>query len=124
MSEGRDVVRIELPADTRYVALSRVAAASLASDLDADLDEVDDLRVAVDELVGFLVATAGPGGTVQLELCVEGDAVTVAGRCTEVSGAGASAQLDELTRRILEATVDSWEATDDAFRLRKRVSTR
>ncbi|WP_380169107.1 hypothetical protein [Jannaschia sp. R86511] len=44
-----DVVEIELPADPAYLGVVRTACAGLGARLDLTLDEIEDLRIAVDE---------------------------------------------------------------------------
>jgi len=106
-----DTVTVEIPAQPRFVALVRVAAASMAADLDPVIDEVEDLRVAVNELVGLLVEAAD-GGSVVVRLWSDERTINVTGRC---SGATTPVAPDELTERILDATVDDYEIGDGAF---------
>lgn len=113
-------VSIEIPAELRYVSLTRVAAASLAADLDPSMDDIEDLRVAVNELVGLLVE-ATDGGYVVVRMRCEGQTLQVTGRCTNES---ASITPDGLTGRILDATVDDYEIADGAFRMHKRLGIR
>lgn len=56
-----DVVEVRLPAHSAYVSLLRTVTAGLAARLDFTLDEIDDLRIAVDEACALLLpdATAG-----------------------------------------------------------------
>src|SRR5262245_46821882 len=55
-------IELSLPADPVHVPVARALAADLAVRLDYDLDEVSDLRMAVDEACAELVAkAAGPG---------------------------------------------------------------
>lgn len=110
-------VQIRIPAESRYVQLTRVAAASMVTDLDPDVDEVEDLRVAVNELVGLLVEVAGRDGEVHVDLAVNGDTISVTG---SVTAASVGATPDELTRRILDATVDRYDIGDRTFEMRKR----
>ncbi len=46
---GPDVVELELPADPVYLGVVRTACAGLGARLDLTLDEIEDLRIAVDE---------------------------------------------------------------------------
>lgn len=46
---GPDVVELELPADPAYLGVVRTACAGLGARLDLTLDEIEDLRIAVDE---------------------------------------------------------------------------
>ena len=46
---GPDVVELVLPADPAYLGVVRTACAGLGARLDLTLDEIEDLRIAVDE---------------------------------------------------------------------------
>lgn len=54
----RDVVTLRLPADGAYLSVLRTAAAGLASRLDFTLDDIEDLRIAVDEACAMLLPRA------------------------------------------------------------------
>ncbi|UDY35295.1 ATP-binding protein [Dermatobacter hominis] len=110
-------VCVEIPAEPRFVALIRVAAASMAADLDPVIDDVDDLRVAVNELVGLMVEAA-EGGSVVVHLWSDERTIHVTGRC---NGPSSRVSPDQLTLRILDATVDSYDVGDGSFRVRKRL---
>ena len=53
-----DAVEIRLPADSAYLAVLRTATAGLAARLDFTLDEIEDLRIAVDEACAMLLPHA------------------------------------------------------------------
>ena len=48
-------VRIELPRSLEFVPMARVAVAGYATRLGFDIDEVEDTRIAIDELTSMLV---------------------------------------------------------------------
>ena len=50
-----DTVHLRVPADPAYLAVIRTATAGLAARLDLTLDEIEDLRIAVDEACGLLL---------------------------------------------------------------------
>lgn len=50
-----DLVELRVPADPAYLAVVRTAAAGLAARLDLTLDEIEDLRIAVDEACALLL---------------------------------------------------------------------
>ena len=52
---SRDVVELRLPADSAYLSVLRTATAGLAARLDFTLDEIEDLRIAVDEACAMLL---------------------------------------------------------------------
>ena len=57
-SEVEDAVEIRLPADSAYLSVLRTATAGLAARLDFTLDEIEDLRIAVDEACAMLLPHA------------------------------------------------------------------
>jgi serine/threonine-protein kinase RsbW len=63
----RDVVVLKLPADGAYLSVLRTATAGLASRLDFTLDDIEDLRIAVDEACAMLLSHAVPGADLTCE---------------------------------------------------------
>jgi serine/threonine-protein kinase RsbW len=62
---GRDTVSLRLPADGAYLAVLRTAAAGLASRLNFTLDDIEDLRIAVDEACAMLLPKAADGASLE-----------------------------------------------------------
>jgi serine/threonine-protein kinase RsbW len=56
-----DTVELTVPADPAYLTVLRTVIACLAAQRDFTLDEIDDLRIAVDEAGALLLPHAGPG---------------------------------------------------------------
>lgn len=61
-AESPEVVEMRVPARPVYVSLLRTATASLAARVDFTLDEIDDLRIAIDEASALLLADVVDGG--------------------------------------------------------------
>jgi len=59
-------VDIRLPASSEHLRVLRLVSSSLAASLGLDVDQLDDLRIAVDELCSLLIEHAPP----QSHLCV------------------------------------------------------
>jgi serine/threonine-protein kinase RsbW len=78
-ARGDDVVELTLPADGAYLSVLRTATAGLAARLDFTLDEIEDLRIAVDEACALLLpdAVAGAAMTALFSLSDRSLAVTV-----------------------------------------------
>jgi len=76
MSQGADI-DIGVPADGAYLSVLRTAAAGLAARLDFTLDDIEDLRIAVDEACSLLLAQAVPGSRLTCSFHVTDDSVTV-----------------------------------------------
>jgi serine/threonine-protein kinase RsbW len=51
-------VELRIPADSAYLAVLRTATAGLAARLDFTLDDIEDLRIAVDEACAMLLPHA------------------------------------------------------------------
>lgn len=59
-----DVVILSVPATRSYLAVLRTATAGLAARLQLGLDEIEDLRIAVDEACAILLPMAPKGSDV------------------------------------------------------------
>jgi serine/threonine-protein kinase RsbW len=58
-----DAVEVRIPADVVYVSTLRLTAASLAARCDLTIDDIEDLRLAVDEACALLLPHATPDTT-------------------------------------------------------------
>lgn len=118
-----DEVRLAVPAQPEFLRLARVTAAGLASRLGFSYDEVEDLRLAIDELCFGLTGSHGRDGTVAVHYLLDGDRLVIEGYGQFVTPQR-SVQLSELSEVILHALVDehTLEDTEDGprFRLVKR----
>lgn len=56
-----EVVEVRTPAEVVYVSTLRLTAASLAARCDLTIDDIEDLRLAVDEACALLLPHAIPG---------------------------------------------------------------
>jgi serine/threonine-protein kinase RsbW len=82
-----DVVLFTVPADGGYLGVLRTATAGLAARLHFALDEIEDLRIAVDEACAMLLAIATKDAELQCRFAVTDDALTVEVTVTTVRGA-------------------------------------
>ena len=108
-------VELTLPADPELFSLARLTVSTVAARLDFTIEDIEDLRLAVDELCTICAKGAGAGS--RLRLCLASDARTLRVECsvngvTEIPGergellAGMTA--DELSLRILSELVDAY----------------
>lgn len=72
-----DQVVLRLPAESAYLSVLRTATASLASRLDFTLDDIEDLRIAVDEACALLLPHALEGSSLECAFDLAPDALTV-----------------------------------------------
>lgn len=73
----RDQVAIKMPADGAYLSVLRTATAGLAARLDFTLDEIEDMRIAVDEACAMLLSQAIPGSDLDCMFLLGQDAMTI-----------------------------------------------
>ena len=64
MAHDRPDVELRIPADSAYLAVLRTATAGLAARLDFTLDDIEDLRIAVDEACAMVL----PAGAADSDL--------------------------------------------------------
>ena len=75
--EARDRVRVCMPAEGAYLSVLRTATAGLAARLDFTLDEIEDLRIAVDEACAMLLSQAIPGTNLECDFELGADSMTI-----------------------------------------------
>jgi serine/threonine-protein kinase RsbW len=117
-----DEVRLAVPAMPEFLRLARVTAAGLASRLGFSFDEVEDLRLAIDELCYGLTGSSGRDGTVQVRFLLGADSLLVEGEGHFDTLTPPT--LSDLSEVILTALVDEHEfgsgPAGPTFRLLKR----
>ena len=120
-------VRLAVPATPEFLRLARLTVAGVASRMGFTYDEVEDLRIAIDELCFSLVGNSGRPGTIVLRYWMQDDGLVVEGVGQFEDGMGTSPALSPLSQQILKAVVDEHELTigkdGPEFRLVKRHDT-
>ncbi|HEX4978656.1 MAG TPA: hypothetical protein VFV35_01205 [Acidimicrobiales bacterium] len=118
-----DEVQLVMPADPEFLRLARVTAMGLASRLSFTIDEIDDLRIAIDELVFGLIGTKGRPGRVTMRYRLQPHGLEVEGSA-EFEDTQDLPGLTELSELILDAVADEHELVRDPsaprFRMLKR----
>lgn len=112
---------LRLPADTRLLRVARVAVASLAAELPFTLQDIEDLRIAVDELAAVIIDGCSAEETLELRFEVVGEELVVNGR---VAGAGPPPELHAVAVDLLALVAAGHdlgvEGKDRVFRFAKR----
>lgn len=111
--QERDRVELSLPARPDLLFLVRMTAAAVASRADFGYDQIEDLRLAIDELCLTISGETAVDGRLQLLFKWGDDAIEVVG-VYENDDAGRGPRQDlgvaqpanELSERILDALVD------------------
>jgi serine/threonine-protein kinase RsbW len=73
----QDQVNIRMPADGAYLSVLRTATAGLAARLDFNLDDIEDLRIAVDEACAMLLGQAVPGSNLECSFTLSPDEMSI-----------------------------------------------
>lgn len=98
-------VDLSIPVQADLVVLARLTAATVAGRAGFGVEDIEDLRLAVEELCLSLVGSRDDG-RLHLTYECEGDAITV--ECWYEAGQGeeTTSDADDLSLRILDALVD------------------
>lgn len=123
---AHDSIELVVPLRARYSSTVRVVTAAAAAEVGFTVDEIDDLRLGVDEAVSlFDVDAAGAGAprSLRVELRLGGDGL----RVVLIALVGGERQqpgaVDALGRKVLAAVVDEFELHADCVELFKRRRT-
>ncbi|MEV4617798.1 anti-sigma regulatory factor [Asanoa sp. NPDC049573] len=104
-----DVVLLAVPADGGYLGVLRTATATLAARLQFALDEIEDLRIAVDEACAMLLVVATPAAELECRFAVTDDALLVEVTVPTVRGARLPAE-SSFAWKVLTALTTSAHA--------------
>ena len=85
----------------------RLVAAGLAARLGFTLDDIEDLKIAVDELTAYLTGPQGRDGQLEIRYSIGDDHLEIRGRGRFERQHGVRTDLTDLSRVILETVVDS-----------------
>jgi serine/threonine-protein kinase RsbW len=113
-------VELRIPADSAYLSVLRTATAGLAARLDFTLDDIEDLRIAVDEACAMVLPQAVPGSDLNCAFHL-GDktlSVAVSARCESPR----PPSQDGFAWTVLSALTTSLDAHVDGDRLTVSLS--
>ena len=78
MVENQPDVELRIPADSAFLSVLRTATAGLAARLDFTLDDIEDLRIAVDEACAMVLPQATTDSNLNCSFYLGGDTLSVA----------------------------------------------
>lgn len=113
-------VRLVLPTTPHLLRVARLTAAGLAGRLGFSFDEIEDVKIAVDELCFALVGSRGRPGSLALTYTLEVGALLIEGVAT-YEGPPPELAPTDLSSQILAAVVDEHELGSDGDRLHFRL---
>lgn len=100
-----DQVTLAVPAKPQFIRLARVTASGLATRLGFGIDDIEDLRLAVDEACFCVMGTGLDNHELCLTYRVDDQSLTVDGKITSTE-AITPPSTHEMTHLILDALVD------------------
>jgi hypothetical protein len=106
LAESTERVELEVPPSSEYLRTVRLVAADAAVRAGLDCDEIEDFRIAVDELCHLVMTSTDH--FIGMRFVVDGERVIVEGEAPSRSGAEGR-QPGELSALILAATTDSYD---------------
>ena len=101
-----DTISIRIPASPEYLQVVRLIAAGLASRLRFTIDDIEDLKIAVDELSAYLTGAQGREGTLQISFDIHENSIDIRGEGHFATGTKVRTELTEMSRMILQTVVD------------------
>jgi serine/threonine-protein kinase RsbW len=114
-----DIVELTIPVTADLVVLARLTAATVASRADFDIEEIEDLRLAVDELCISMIHGVEEG-RLGLRFSRDEDEIKVSCRYLgelRTAPNPSEGSLDGLSGQILDALVDEHgDSTEDGAR--------
>ena len=101
-----DAVQLRVPAALEYVRIVRLTGSGVASRLGFDIEEIENLRVALDELASMAIDFAD-GGELEITFFTTDTELRISGRAPVADGVEVG--VEELTAQILKAVIDDYD---------------
>jgi serine/threonine-protein kinase RsbW len=120
-----DTVSIRIPASPQYLQIVRLIAAGLATRLNFTIDDIEDLKIGVDELATYLIGTGGRAGTLNITFTIVDNRIEIRGMGSFEREEPARSTLTDFSRQILDTVADEASLIQDGtpgFRLVKSKS--
>jgi hypothetical protein len=115
-------VTLTIPGHPVYLRLARLAAADTGARAGLSVGDLEDLRIAVDELADARIGDERSGAPLTLRFLAAEGMVEIEGAC---AAHGCAPELGDLARTIVDVIADEHELHDDGgtrrFRLLKRT---
>jgi serine/threonine-protein kinase RsbW len=106
-SPAVESISIKIPASPEYLQVVRLVAAGLAARLSFTLEDIEDLKIAVDELSAYITGAHGRSGTLAVSFTLRDDRIEITGTGEYAEAYDVRTDLTEFSRMILETVTDS-----------------
>ena len=101
-----DKITVRIPAMPRYLHVVRLVAAGLASRLSFTIDDIEDLKIAVDELAAYMTGAHGREGILEISFSLDGNRIEIEGTGRFDGDVAMRTDLTEFSRQILTTVAD------------------
>lgn len=108
-----ETVSVKIPASPAYLQVVRLIASGLASRLGFNIDEIEDLKIGVDELCAYLTGAQGRPGSLQITFEVHDHKLKIKGVGDFEAGQKIRTELTGFSRMILDTVVDDASLQQD-----------
>lgn len=119
-----DSVAVSVPADVAYIATLRLTAASLAARCDLTIDDIEDLRLAVDEACALLLPHATPDSRLDAAFVLRPGELAVSASVASPDGEVTSPDRSGFAWSVLSALASDVDVAADGTRLAIKVTKR
>jgi len=110
-----------MPANPDLLRVARLTAAGLANRVGFNVDEVEDVKIALDELCFGLLGDGAGAGTLDLRFVLEPGALVIEGAGPADGAHDRDEDTTEFAALLLAALVDEHEISRDGEQLRFRL---
>jgi len=108
-TQGRTAISVEVPAQTVNMSIVRTVAAAVAARADLTVDQIEDVRLAIDESMAHLIKHASDDAVVTCELTADDSAFEATLRCP--TPLRESPEPEQFSWTVLTALVGSVDIT-------------
>jgi hypothetical protein len=117
-------VTLIISATNDHISYARLQTTAVAGKLGFDFDTIEDVRIAVSELCGTIIAASEPGSELRLDIRGGDEGLSVNGQVPMAEGK--SLETDELSDQVLMVVTDSYgyDVTDGvvSFQMTRAIS--
>ena len=117
LSTHPEVVELHVPADPSFVSVLRITGAALAARLDYAIDQIEDLRVMVDEAASLLLTRAAVPSSIRCKYILDEGDITLL--LSAIPQNRETVEKDGFAWMVLDALADKADArlTDDGIEI-------
>jgi hypothetical protein len=113
-------IELRIPPDPAYVRVARLAAGDMGGRVGFSVDEIDDLRLAVDEVCSILIGAGGH--VIELRMQAQARTLVIEGSTPNAANAIAPSDLSEmLIRALVDACEFGTRGRDVCFEMHKQA---